>query len=226
MDYNTLIGSKDTAGSIASWINHSAVVSAAPTIIQEAESFIYRRLRNWRMLTSLTTATMTISSGSLGLPERYLEDNDFIITGTGFKQMVRKTPKQVRALYAYDGSGNRIVAPPSFFYNDGTNFVFDTLVDQSYPYDLLFYQQPLALGTFTDGGTSSGTGGPTNFITQYYPRMMRCACMAGASEFMKDMGQGNFDRTYWDNLAEQAIAVANVESDRSVHTQEVGAVIA
>lgn len=224
MDYNTLIASKDTPGSIAAWINHSAVSAAAPTIIDEAQSWIYRRMRNWRMKFSLNTSTMTLSSGALALPGDYLEDIDFIITGTAAKGLTRKPDKDVRARYAYDGNGNRIPGPPNVFYNDQSNFYFDTVVDQSYPYDLLYFQQPLALSTLTSG-TNSNMGLSTNFLTQFYPRLMRCACMASASEFMKDMGQGNYDRTYWDQLAQGEIDIANQESDRSVHTQEAGMII-
>lgn len=224
MDYNTLIASKDTPGSIAAWINHSAVVAAAPTIIDEAQSWIYRRMRNWRMKTSVATNTMTLSSAVLALPGDYLEDVDFIITGTAYGRITRKPDKEVRSRYAFDGTGARVPGKPQVFYNDQSNFVFDSPADQSYSYDLLYFQQPLALSTLTSG-TTTAQGLSTNFLTQFYPRLMRCACMAAASEFMKDMGQGNYDRTYWDQLAQGEIDIANQESDRSVHTQEAGMII-
>lgn len=231
MDYITLTGSTTTFGSIASWINHGAVVNVAPNILEEAQSWIYRRLRHWRMSTSVNTNTMTASQDFIPLPADYLEDIDLIITGTGAQRMIRKPATDVRERYSYDSNGNRVVAPPNVFYNDQSNFKFDTYIDQSYPYDLLYYQQPPLLGTNTQGGTSTTTsgagviGGPTNFLTQFYPRLLRCASMAAACEFMKDMGQGEFDRTYWDQLAQDELDRINEESDRAVHTQEAGMIL-
>jgi hypothetical protein len=44
---------------------------------------------------------------------------------------------------------------------------------------------------------------------------MRLACMAAACEWAKDSGQGNFDRTYYDQLAQDEIDKAQAESDRA-----------
>jgi len=79
---------------------------------------------------------------------------------------------------------------------------------------LIYYQQLAAL-------SSSGD----NFLTTMYPRLMRCACMAAASEFVKDSGQGNFDRTYWENEAEKEIMMAQAESDRQARSIVAGMIL-
>lgn len=214
MNYTTLIGAQTTAGSIAAWVNHSSVVANAPTIIEEAESFIYRRLRHFRMLNQ-TTGTMTISSGNISFPSDYLEDKILYITGVNYMKLVRKTPEEVVASYSYDSTGTQVNDMPLIYCNDNTSIRMDSPANLAYPYLLWYYQQPAAL-------SASNT---TNFLTTYYPRLMRAACMAGASEFMKDAGMGNYDRTYWEQNALAEIAVAQAESDRSVRSMEVGMIL-
>lgn len=213
MDYTTLTNSSATAGSIANWINSAAVQSGAPTIVSEAELYIYRRLRHWRMLAP-TTGTMVIGSDYIALPADYLEDKLLYITGTNYAKLTRKTIEEVIASYGYDSSGNRINQQPLIYFNDQSNIKFDSPADQTYPYLLYYYQQPAALSSSN-----------TNFLTAYYPRLMRCACMAAACEFAKDSGQGNFDRTYWDQLTELEIAKAQAESDRAQRSMEVGMIL-
>lgn len=163
------------------------------------------------MLTS-TSGTMTASSTSLTLPADYIEDKYFTLTGTAQARLVRKPIQELIQSFTYDGSGNRVQTTPQLFSNDQSNFLFDSMADQPYPYLLYYYQQPAALST-------SNT---TNVLTSRYPRMFRAACMAGASEFMKDMGVGNYDRTYWDSIAENEIMEAQRETERAEHTIEAG----
>jgi hypothetical protein len=171
------------------------------------------------MLASVT-GTLTANTqdatqvNTLALPADYLEDKTLYVTGVNYQKMTRKPMEEVIAAYGYSSAGYLVVQQPMWYYSDATNFVFDSPSDQAYPYLLYYYQQPAALAT-------SGT----NFITQYYPRLLRAACMTVACEFMKDMGQGNFDRTYWSQQAATALMDAQTESDRSVRSMEVGMII-
>lgn len=211
MDYATLLGQTNVPGSIANWVNHQAAQGAAPVIVEEAQSFIYRRLRHWKMKKTVT-GNLSTSNQFLTLPTDYLEDKLFITPGVYYRRYFRKTEEEVFACFAFDGNGVPVPQQPSIFYSDQTNFNFDTIPDQNYPYTLMYFQQPAPLG-----GNNL-----TNFLTLLYPRLVRCACMAGAAEFMKDMGQGNYDRTYWTAEAEKEILVAQIESDRQVRSQETG----
>lgn len=221
MDYTTLIAAKTTAGSLANWGNHASIQDSASTIIGEAESAIYRRLRHWRMLTEVT-GTLTVAQDYLTISgiTNYLEDKTLwlngLVGGSVYQQRVkRKTPEEVKQLYCFDGTGVRVQQTPQVFYNNGTQFKFDSPPDLAYPYELLFYQQPAAL-------SGSNT---TNWLTIYYPRLLRCALMAGVAEFMKDAGMGNYDRTYWEQNTETEIMVAQVESDRQSRSLQGGAYI-
>jgi hypothetical protein len=220
INYTALVGSKTTDGSISSWLNHSAIQAVADTIVAEAEAAIYRELRHWRMLTS-TTGTMTSNPGGqstvtdyIPIPADYLEDKVFYITGVNYQKMTRKTIEEVIAAYGYDGSGYRVVQQPMWYFNDQTNIKFDSPPDFAYPYLLYYYQQPASLATTN-----------TNFITQFYPRLLRCATCAAAAEFMKDAGVGNYDRTWWVEQFQIEIQKAQIESDRSVRSQEIGMIL-
>lgn len=221
ISWTTLTGASSVDGSIAGWLNHSAIAGVADTIIAEAEAFIYRDLRHWRMLTS-TTGTFTTNPGGqafvvdfIGLPADYLEDKLLMITGTNVAQMKRKTLEEVIQMWGYDGNGFRIVQQPYFYYNDQTNLKFDSPPDQAYPYLLYYYQQPAALNA----------GNTTNFITQFYPRLVRATCCMMAAEFMKDAGTGNYDRSYWEQVAMGELAKAQVESDRQQRSQDIGMIL-
>ena len=214
MDYNTLVASTSTAGSVARWINNSQIQGDVSTIIPEAESWIYRRLRHWRMLTPPVSGTLSIGTDQLTFPSDMLEPNELYLSGIWFARIPQKTELEVISNWSFDGNGNRIQTTPSIYYFNQSYIQFDTFADIAYPYVLTYYQQPAALSA----------SNPTNFLTQYYPRMMRCALMAQACEWAKDNGQGNFDRTYWDQLAEAEILVAQAESDRSKRSQEGSAI--
>lgn len=214
MDFTTLIASSTTPGSLANWALHTAVQAAAPTIIQEAESYIYRRLRHWQMLTS-TNGTMTTSQTTVTVPSDFLEDKSFQLTGTNNYNITRKTIQEVIAAFTYDGTGARAVGPPNIFSNDKTNLLLNNPCDQTYPYTFWYYQQPIALGT----------ANTTNFLTTTYPRLMRTACMIGASEFMKDAGANGYDKGYWEAEADKEIAMAQTESDRHERSMVIGAIL-
>lgn len=203
MNYATLIASKSTAGSIANWLNHDSITASAPTIVEEAESLIYRRLRHFRM-SKRATGSMTTNIDYVALPSDFIEDKILYITGVNQAFVVRKTPEEVVQQYFYDGSGNRVKNKPRFYCNDQTNLYLDAPPDQNYPYLFWYYAQPAPLSTTS-----------TNFLTDHYQRLLRVACCVQAAEFMKDAGQGNYDRTYWLQQFEPELMRCQQESDRS-----------
>lgn len=212
MDFVSLTGT--TAGSIVSWLNHPALSTVGTQIVQEAESFIYRRLRHWQMLTS-TSGTLTASATTIAVPADFLEDKKFRITGTAASDITRKTIQEVIGSMQYDGSGNRVAQQPVKMFNDKSNFQFDSPCDQVYPFTLWYYQQPVAL-------SATNT---SNFLTTTYPRLMRAASCAAAAEYMKDSGMGNYDRTYWAQMTQAELDAAQAESDKHERSIEQGAII-
>ena len=214
MDYNQLVAPQSTVGSIARWVNSSIIQGDTPEIVTEAESWIYRRLRHWKMLTAPTYGTFTAGQDFITNPGDMLEPFVLFTTGNYFQNMEQRTPQEVLSNWSYNGNGTRVQQQPMMFYFDQVAMRFDSPPDQAYGYALVYYQQPVALSVSI-----------TNFLTATYPRLVRCACMAAASEWMKDSGQGNYDRTYWDTAAQDEIDKAQAESDRARRGTTAGMVL-
>lgn len=141
----------------------------------------------------------------------------FMLWTTGqYQQVMQQKPVQeVIASWQCTGTGSaRVQQQPLIFYQGQTTLRFDSPADQTYNYNLIYFQQPAPLSTTN-----------TNFLTVTYPRLVRCACMASACEWMKDSGQGTFDRTYWDTLAQDEIDKAQEESDRAKRGTVAGMIL-
>lgn len=218
MDYNQLIASKSTPGSIAAWLNNSTIQNDVPEIILEAESWIYRRLRHWRMLTPISAGTMTIGLDYLTLPSDLLEPFSLFLTGAFNQEIIQRTPQEVIGAYAYTSSDGvtytRSQGTPTIYYFDQTAIRFDCPSNQAYSYGLVYFQQPPSLASTT-----------TNFLTQFYPRLLRAAIMISATEWTKESGTGTIDRTYWVQVAQDEIEKAQQESDRAKRGTVAGGVI-
>lgn len=214
MDYTMLIADKATSGSVARWMNNSTIQSDVPEIVVEAESWIYRRLRHWKMMPAPVTGTLTIGQDYLTNPSDMLEPAFLLTTGNYFQEIVQKTYQEVISNWTYNGSGVRVQQQPLMYYFDQTAMRFDSPPDQAYAYALVYYQQPAALAVTN-----------TNFLTATYPRLVRLACMAAACEWAKDSGVGNYDRTYFDQMAQDEIDKAQAESDRAKRAVVAGMVL-
>jgi len=218
LDWISLTGSKSSPGSIARWINNSTLTGGsggdADLILQEAQDWIYRRLRHWRMLTAPVTGyPFTQGSDSIALPPDFLEPKLFMITGINFQTLTLKTPDEVVYAWSYDNNGNRIQQQPMIYYFDQGNFRFDSPADLAYPTALIYFQQPIMLSA----------ANTTNFLTNNCQMLLRKAVMRAACEWTKEMSAGQYDRTYWEQVAEEEMQRIQEESDRSVHAMIVGA---
>ena len=81
------------------------------------------------------------------------------------------------------------------------------MVDQAYPYRLVYFGQPNALSN----------GNKSNFLTTRAPRLIRCVCTALANEFMKD----DAEKAYWLALAVGEVNELNVEADMELQGMEL-----
>lgn len=211
MDYATLVADVNTAGSIANWASFGQVQAVAPDIVNEAESFIYRTLRHWKMLHE-ASGNYVIGNDYIPIPDDYLQVKTLWITGIYQNLMRFRTEEYVKARYCYNGNGTRIQQMPTWYYQNQANFMFDSPSDQTYPYQLVYYQQLLPLSI-----------SQTNFLTQTYPRLVRCACMFSAAEYLKDLGQSGGDQSLWEEKASAALEQAQQESDQSTRATQAAA---
>lgn len=209
-----LTGTTGTAGAIARWLNKSTLSSGAggdaDLILQESLSWIFTRLRHWKMLTPPISATMLVGADQVTIPADLLEIDFIMIAGIVGgalyqQELVQKTPADIYRCWTYDGNGNRIQQQPKLYSFNDTFIQFDSQPDLAYPYVYTYYQFPQPLGS----------NNQTNFLTLFYPRLLRCVCMMFGAEFTKENFQGQFDRTYWESEAMKELMEVQAQSDRA-----------
>lgn len=221
MTWTSLVGASTTAGSIARWVNRRDLdANDAQAILDEAISWISARLRHWQMLSTPQTGTMTAGQDYLTVPTDLQEPNFFMIAGTVSgvfyrQEVVLKLPNDVYRSWAYDGTGTRLQAMPRIYSFNKSRYQFDAQPDLAYPYTYTYYQEIAAL-------SGSNT---TNFLTTGYPRLIRCATMMNAVEYIKEAGQGQYDRTYWAQQAANELAQAQTESDNARRGSQVDIIV-
>lgn len=202
MDWTTLVGNKVTAGSIKNWANDSRPDSQ--TILDEAVSWISRRLRARQMLTS-TEGTATASSSAIALPSNFMESKVLRWTGVNSGQVRKVRIETLEENIFYDGDGSRITGQPRLYAPIGTEARFDVVTDTSYTFRLVYYGEITPLGTGSGSATS-------NFLCTRYPTLLRYACMAGVAGFVKN----DQDRQYWEAKAAAEIQRINLEQEREM----------
>lgn len=195
-----MVASKSTAGSLKNWLNNDTLDPA--TILAEAEALIYQTLRHWKMKAD-ETSVMAIGADSIALPTDFIDVREFRITGIYAARLRKGDERTVQDLYQYDGSGVRINQKPEWFYLSGLAAIFDSPPDIAYTCLMSYYARPAALSV-------SNT---TNFLTTDAPRLLRSACMLSAVEFAKEVGQGQYDRTYWQQQFDQQRGALQAMSD-------------
>lgn len=201
MDYTTLVAGRTTAGSIAKWLNRDLTGADADTILDEAEAYIYSRLRVREMLQE-DTGTVADGDTTLSLPTGWIQTQLFMFTGEYRLILAQETPEDMRRAYVYDTDGSRAEGQPRMFSADGSSIKFEVEADRAYDYLHLYYKTPTAL-------SGSNT---TNFLTSRYPRLLRTACLAfGADFWLMDQ-----DRDRYMALADREIDRANAEADEQL----------
>jgi hypothetical protein len=200
MDYTTLVANKTVAGSICNWINRDTTDGV--TILTEAQAHIYTRLRHWRMKAEVEDF-LVYGQPWIDTPDDFIDVREFRLTGNYNTRLRRGDERSIQAFYNYDVNGIRVLETPGRYYVGGPGLNFDAVPDNEYPYLLTYYQVPQALGADNE----------TNWVTRFYPRLLRSACMLLSVEFEKEAGQGSFDRTYWQGIFEGERQEVQAKSD-------------
>lgn len=149
------------------------------------------------------TAVMTIGSPSIAVPDDFIDVRDLRITGPYATRLLKGDERSVQDHYEYDGAGGRINGQPRRFFLSGGGFLFDTAPDRAYPLLNSYYARPAPLSASV----------PTNFLTTDAPRLLRSASMLIAVEFEKEVGQGQYDRTYWQLQTDKLMSEFQAASD-------------
>ena len=173
MSYTTLTGSASTEGSIRRWLNKD--VDAA-TVLEEAQTWIYRFLRDRHMI-EVEEASMTVGQDTADLPDRFIAPLGIWYSGLWQGRLPIRDIPDVEAARAYDSDGALQSNQPWMACVRGTKLQFPCKADQAYTYRFVHYAQPELL--------ASGTN-ETNFLTERCPRLVRVACLAFANDYWKN----------------------------------------
>lgn len=195
MNYTTLVADRETAGSIKSSINFSRI--DADAVLDEAEAWIYAKLRVRQMR---STATVSILSGasSAAFPTGYLDPIQLAIPGH-CNRLRRWDEERFRTFLGWDEDGVLPTGLPTIWADFDDLIQFNTLADQAYTAKMVFYKLPTALSTDNE----------TNWLTTRYPTLVRRTCLMFAAEERKEYDTR--DRAEKDALNQ--IAEIRIEAD-------------
>lgn len=200
--YTTLVAAKSTAGSIAQWLNKDNL--PVTSILEEAEQYLYRRLRLKEMLAVATgsisaSANPATGPSTLAHPTGYIASQSFRLVGTTTITLTRKSLKEIEEGYTFTSTGSYNRSTPLAYCSVAATFQFDTAADAAYSYRLAYYRQLDALSSVNT----------TNVLTDRGQRALRAACMAFGNEWLKDSEEKN----YWLQVCDVEMARLNAEDD-------------
>lgn len=203
MDYTTLVAAETTAGSIKNFINYSRVDSEG--ILEEAQAWIYQRLRVRQMMAS-ANVTVSSAASTASFPTGYLDPIHFGIPG--YVNSIRlKDAEWFRSHLGWDQDGVLPEGVPSYWCDFDTTIQLDVKADAAYTGKMVFFKKPDLL---------SGSN-LTNWLTDRYPTLVRRACLIFAFESRKEFDA--MDRA--EIRALQAIDEIKVESDLAMRGMEL-----
>lgn len=159
MNYSTLVGSKDTEGSIKYFVRHSEVPS--DFVLESAQDAIYQILRVREMMTR-TTGTIATDASTITLPTDILEPVAIWRTGSYKGPIDILDQDHFESRVGEDENGDLNSGTPRFCTFDGTTLYLDAKADQSYPYRIWYMAKPALLSASNE----------TNFLCTRYRNIL------------------------------------------------------
>jgi hypothetical protein len=161
----------DLKDEIAAWLNRKNLTAQIPTFITLAEADITSRLRDRRMVQTVTAPT---DCGSLALPDDFLEAQRVTMVGA-------RTPLRFLPLSEMNTERVEPFPPPRFYTLRGTTLdvlpVPPANEDGTYPeVEVVYYAKPPAL---SDSVT-------TNWLLEQEPEVLLYGSLLKAAPFMVD----------------------------------------
>ena len=198
--YSTLVGTKETDGSIKNWINWNK--APATTILTEAEAFIYSQLRV-REMRKLTSGTITEGASTLAMPADFIAPISFRRTGNSAGIIEVLDEAHFESLLALDESNAFMEGTPTkcMIIEEPPIAYFDCEADDDITYRLVYFARPAALSASNE----------TNWLTTRYPMLLRATCLGFANQHYKDSAAAG----EWLSAASGLIASANSEDDQA-----------
>jgi hypothetical protein len=199
VDYATLTADKSTGGSIKSWMNYSKIDPGS--ILEEAQTMIYERLRVREMATA-DTFPVRVGDDAIDVPDNFLAQIMLKDITNDCELDYRDQTDLERMRTWTDGALDE--GDPAYFAVFDEMFQFNAKTRTAWTLRASFYQQPDLLSSSRR----------TNFLTKKYPHMLRMACLATGARFNDD--DEKFAREQ--RLLFAAIDSVNVEDEMSRST--------
>lgn len=207
MSYATLIGDKNTAGSISSSVAYDRIDRDAA--LEDAQALIYETLRT-REMRSVAQLSMGIGEYTKALPTGFLNPIGGKMRDTKCFVYQHITLDEVINRRAYDSNGVIISLIPEFW----------AIGDELIQFEQSFREARTLLLPHYRSLPLLSSGNQTNFLTNRYPNILRKACRVEAFGQME----------HWESRAAELdllaklIQRANVEADMSLDGADFDAV--
>jgi hypothetical protein len=157
MTYTSLVADKNTAGSIARWVNYSKL--DADQILQEAQALLYSMLRTREMRTHFNF-DMGVGSDRVGLPAGFLDPvGKIAMLGTGSK-IEQRYQNFIQRRRTYTETTGPL-SPNPFTTASGSNLVTVNLPNHGFSQGSTFFT---AGATAFNGVTIAGTFDVTGIV--------------------------------------------------------------
>tara|TARA_R110000787_G_scaffold24724_1_gene69849 strand:+ start:359 stop:982 length:624 start_codon:yes stop_codon:yes gene_type:complete len=180
---------------IGDFLNRSDLTSVIPTFVSLAESYINRDIRHWQMENRATT---TIDSRYATRPSDWVETIRFQITSGNTSALSLLSQK---AMSDKRQSSENVAGTPKFYcHSEGQFEVFPT-PDDSYPAELLYYQQIPAL---SDTNTS-------NWLLTQSPDVYLYGALLHSAPYLADDARSQS----WAALYGAAVSALNLNSQNA-----------
>lgn len=174
MDYDSLIASKGTPGSIANWVNFSDALLPLADILGDAQALIYDSLRVSYMR-DIVDLTLPAGESVVAQPASTLQ-----IIGIWDDQNSKLWAKDEVSLQNMrtvdEQAATWQASRPQAYSEFGGSIQFDTTADAEYKFKMMGFFIPAPLSETNK----------TNFLTTRWPQMLRTACLAIAADFLND----------------------------------------
>ncbi len=192
MDYTTLIGDKNTEGSIKYFVRHNEVPSEF--ILTRAQEAIYAQLRVREMRKKIED-TIALSASTIVLPTDCLFPLLLYLPRHSAARIHIVHEHHYEPHTATQTDGTLPAGKPSICTFDATTLYLNKIADQTYYYRLWYIHRPDDLAA----------GNTTNFMTTRYSHILEAMCKHYAYAHRND--DANADK--WLQIATAYITEAN-----------------
>ena len=196
MNYASLVGDKNTAGSIARWVNYAKL--DGDVVLAEAQAILFQTLRVREMRTLDTSITASAGDYAEALPANFL-DPICLRDANNNRYDLRVPADLMRKRQIDGGTGLPVQGQPIYWSVFDEKLQFEVAFNAAQALQLLCFKSPALL---------SGTN-QANFLTNRYPHLLRKACVLQAWDFMRN--ETEYAKAKAD--LEETVGMTNAEAD-------------